>query len=244
MDIDHLIKILALLISFLQGLIWPSLALFALLFLGKTLKTYVENLGKDKNVTEVSAEAGPSGVRLSIKREVELATNVATNLALAVKTDRPDESQTEQQASYEVKMQEAINVASRAATLQTIQKVVGAKILWVDDKPENNTFSRSALEALGIHFTRSTSTKDALEKLRLNNYDVIISDMVRNPDMHAGYTLLEAIHKQGINTPFIIYARSNNPMRKAETMRKGGTGDTSNPQELFQLVINAIQLGK
>src|SRR5438045_79294 len=58
MDIDHWIKMLEVIVQMLQVLIWPVLALVALLYLGKTLKTYLNDLGRDKNVSEVSAEAG------------------------------------------------------------------------------------------------------------------------------------------------------------------------------------------
>jgi CheY-like chemotaxis protein len=50
-------------------------------------------------------------------------------------------------------------------------------VLWVDDHPSNNYYKRKALELLGIHFTISTSTADALEKASKHKYDVIISDM-------------------------------------------------------------------
>ena len=38
-------------------------------------------------------------------------------------------------------------------------------ILWVDDRPENNTFERQAFEAMGIRFTLALSTDDAFERL-------------------------------------------------------------------------------
>ncbi len=115
----------------------------------------------------------------------------------------------------------------------------------MDDHPSNNYYERSALEALGIHLTVSTSTEDALEKIAINKYVAILSDMGRYPDRQAGYPLLEKLrteelYKRNVDTPFIIYGRSNLPGDKAETKRRGGFGMTNNPQELFQLVINAI----
>lgn len=104
------------------------------------------------------------------------------------------------------------------------------------------------MEAVGIHITISTSTEAALENIRSNTYDVIVSDMgrqTRNPqapyDKRAGYTLLEKLREQHILTPFIIYAGSRSPEHQAETKRHGGFGTTNNSQELFQMVIDAIQ---
>ena len=233
-------------VSLLQILIWPLLVLFALLYLGRTLKNYLDDLRKDKNVSELSAEAGPAGVKFNVKREVE----VATNLALAVTKSQSAEAASTDQALSEVKTQEVLHIVDKIATSHTVQQVAGAKVLWVDDNPSNNNYERKALEALGIQFTLSTSTEDALEKVRYLSYEVIISDMGRQPpdptapyDRQAGYTLLKELQKRNIHTPFIIYASSNLPEHKAETLRRGGFGTTNNPQELFQLVINAIQIG-
>ena len=48
-------------------------------------------------------------------------------------------------------------------------------ILWVDDRPENNTYERQAFEAMGIRFTLALSTDDAFERLAQNRYAAIIS---------------------------------------------------------------------
>jgi DNA-binding NtrC family response regulator len=93
---------------------------------------------------------------------------------------------------------------------------------------------------LNIEITFSTSTEDALKKIRSYEYSVIISDMGRPPDSRAGYTLLEEIQKMKINKPFIIYAGSNLPEHKAEALRRGAYGSTNNPQELFDLVKSSL----
>ena len=130
----------------------------------------------------------------------------------------------------------------------TVQRIAGAKLLWVDDHPENNLYPRKAMEELGIQITLSTSTEDALEKVHANSYDVIISDMGRQPsnpqapyEKTAGYDLLDKLRSGHINTPFIIYAGSGSPEHRKETQRHGGMGTTNNAQELLQMVINAIQ---
>ncbi|MBO0779053.1 MAG: response regulator [Ktedonobacteraceae bacterium] len=147
----------------------------------------------------------------------------------------------EQQALPVDKAQEIVNLVMNAATPQAVQKVAGAKVLWVDDNPSSNIYPRKALEALGIHFTLSTSTNDALERIRLDPYDVIISDMNRPPDKQAGFTLLEALRKQQMKIPFILFAGADRSDLKAETKRRGGYGIAVSYQELFQFVIEAIQ---
>ncbi len=113
-------------------------------------------------------------------------------------------------------------------------------VLWVDDRPENNIYERRAFEAVGIRFTLTLSTSDALGLLRDNKYAAIISDMGRREGNREGYVLLDAIRHEDDQTPFFIYAGSNLPEHKREAVERGAQGLTNNPQELFQLVMNAV----
>jgi CheY-like chemotaxis protein len=118
-----------------------------------------------------------------------------------------------------------------------------ASVLWVDDEPEHNAFVRDALAPKGIHFTISTSTEDALEKLRVKKYDVIISDMGRPPDPHAGYTLLEKVKETHITTPFIIAADQGSlPQNQAEARKRGAYGSTGHVQELFKMIEDVLKV--
>ncbi len=114
------------------------------------------------------------------------------------------------------------------------------RILWVDDRPENNAHERSAFEALGLRFTLSLSTDNALELLRSSRFAVIISDMGRKEGPREGYKLLDALRERGDMTPLVFYAGSNSPEHKRETEKHGGQGCTNNPQELFRLVMAAM----
>ncbi|HEX9132660.1 MAG TPA: response regulator, partial [Ktedonobacteraceae bacterium] len=98
--------------------------------------------------------------------------------------------------------------------------------------------------ALGIQFTVSKSTEDALERLQKKSFDVIITDMARPPDQHAGYTLLEKVKEMSINTPCIIYASGKKPEYIAEAWRRGAFGNTNEPEELFVFVVKALKEGQ
>lgn len=120
-----------------------------------------------------------------------------------------------------------------------MRRLSDARVLWVDDRLENSAYERQSLEALGIRFTLSTSTEDALEKARLSRYDAICL-MGRPPDLRAGYTLLDALRRRGDQTPFVIFSSSNAPEHKTEAREHGAFGSTNRAQELFQLVLSAI----
>ena len=113
-------------------------------------------------------------------------------------------------------------------------------ILWVDDRPENNTYERQAFVAMGIRFTLALSTDDAFERLAQNRYAAIISDMGRREGPREGYVLLDRLRQQRDQTPLFFYASSNAPEHKRQTHQHGGQGCTNNAQELFEMVTKAV----
>jgi CheY-like chemotaxis protein len=113
-------------------------------------------------------------------------------------------------------------------------------ILWVDDRPENNTYERQAFEGMGLRFTLVLSTDEAFERLSQAKYAAIISDMGRREGPREGYVLLDRLRKEGDRTPLFFYAASNAPEHKRETREHGGQGCTNNAQELFEMVTRAV----
>ena len=117
------------------------------------------------------------------------------------------------------------------------------RILWVDDRPENNVYERKAFESQGIEFSLALSTNEALEILKTDKYAAIISDMGRKEGPQEGYILLEKIRKSGDQTPFFVYAGSNAPEHKMMALERGAQGSTNRPQELYEMVMNRISNG-
>lgn len=114
------------------------------------------------------------------------------------------------------------------------------KILWVDDRPENNVYERQALESMGFEFTLALSTAEALHLLSTRRFAVIISDMGRKEGPREGYVLLEAVRTQDNTTPFFIYAGSNAPQHKREAALRGAQGTTNVANELVEMVTRAL----
>jgi CheY-like chemotaxis protein len=214
-------------IDFLGVLLWPLILMFVLLYFGKPLKQFANNM------SEFTFKA--AGVEATAKRQ---QIEAATLLGAAVASRDPVPSGTQQNVGQNA--HEVSDVVAGAVTPQAMRRLSDARVLWVDDRPENNAYERRALEALGIRFTLSTSTEDALYRTELSRYDVIISDMGRPPDPRAGYTLLDAMRKRGDRTPFVIYAGSDAPEHKVEAKEHGALGSTNRPTELFELVLSGI----
>jgi CheY-like chemotaxis protein len=114
------------------------------------------------------------------------------------------------------------------------------KILWVDDRPDNNTFERQVFESLDLSFDLALSTNEALERLSSSRYGAIISDMGRREGPREGYRLLDAMRASGNTTPFFIYSSSNTSQQKQEAARHGAQGYTNVPSQLVEMVTQAL----
>jgi CheY-like chemotaxis protein len=129
---------------------------------------------------------------------------------------------------------------AQRATVATRMAARVPKILWVDDRPDNNIHERSALEGAGFAVHTARSTDEAEQRIAKDRFDVIISDMGRPEGAQAGYDLLERLRAAGNTTPYIIYASSGAPEHRAEAKRRGALDCTNDPAELLELVTSAI----
>lgn len=134
---------------------------------------------------------------------------------------------------------EGIRTAERAAR-GAADEGWRSKILWVDDRPNNNIYERQAFESMGITFTLALSTQDALAELARQRFAVIISDMGRKEGPREGYVLLEEVRKTDQQMPFFIYTGSNSPEHRREAIERGAQGTTNHPRELVDMVLQAM----
>src|SRR5579859_126468 len=70
MNFDQFIKLLEAIAPLLQVLIWP----FIVVFIWRAFKTYIEDLRKDKNVSEMGIDVSATGLKFNFKKQVEVAT--------------------------------------------------------------------------------------------------------------------------------------------------------------------------
>jgi len=259
MDVDGFTKVVAAVVSLIQALGWPLIVLLLIVRFGRPLYKFLDD------VSEFSLKAGATGIEASAKsRQLEAAALLGiANGAKQKETANQGRGTLSEAGEAAMDLQDdsagtsiswgglsigspeetarhIANVVSNSVTPRSIRRLADAFALWVDNHPENNVYERQALEALGIRFAISTSTQDALQKLQRNTYDVIISDMSRESDKTAGYTLIREARKQGISTPVIIYGGLATAVDRAEAQTHGAFARTNNPQELLQLVNTAL----
>lgn len=136
--------------------------------------------------------------------------------------------------------------AFSVATTQVVEEQekqrnkVRPSILWVDDRPDNNTVERKALSEYNVDIHIARSTDEAIDAIQDREFNLIISDMGRPPDAKAGYTLLKALRSGGNKTPFYIYAGSRAPEHTKEAIRRGAQGNTNRADELIQMVLTRL----
>jgi CheY-like chemotaxis protein len=120
------------------------------------------------------------------------------------------------------------------------RRVLRRSILWVDDRPENNTSLKKAFEDAGIDVSLAESTEQALLVLRQRQFSAIISDMGRREGPDEGYVLLEELRSAGEQTPFFIYAGSASPEHRRMAQERGAQLSTNSATELFTAVTAVI----
>jgi DNA-binding NtrC family response regulator len=98
------------------------------------------------------------------------------------------------------------------------------------------------MTTMDMTVTTCLSTDDALGLLERpdSQFDVVISNMARPPDDQAGFTLLDKMREKGDTTLFIVYSSSDKPEHDQLAKKHGALGSTNRPQQLLDLVRQAL----
>jgi CheY-like chemotaxis protein len=198
--------------------LWPLVLLAVLSMFHSPLSNFLERLNK----AEITKDA--KGFKIAL---------AAANLA-AAEASRSEPTSNNRKS---VDPEGVAQATSRAAGSLTVSQ---AKVLWVDDNPDNQQYERNALGALGITFDLARNTDEAMARLKVKKFNLIITDFKRTDDPQGAHTLLEKLKKISSPPPVIIYSGSSNPDFEKEAKRKGAYGETNSPQRLFNLVVNAL----
>lgn len=224
MSVDQFVRILEALAKLLSAIAWPLFGLFVVLRFRDGIRSFFASL------SEVSFKG--AGLEASAKRS---QIQAAATIAAAAATDQRDPTSPREAARA------ATEVVLDSLSSKAVRKARHTRVLWVDDKPDNNIAEQQALEALGIKVVNATSTDQALQLLDEQRFDLIISDMGRPPDERAGYTLLERVRARRVRLPYLLYAAGGNtPNNRAEALRRGAQGSTNRPTELFELIFGTL----
>lgn len=115
------------------------------------------------------------------------------------------------------------------------------RILWVDDEPRNNRYLREAMMSQGIEVRTSETTGDAMDRLRSESYNLVITDMGRREGPREGYELLSQMRQEGYQLSVIIYSSSDRPEHVKEAMQRGAILATNRPNAVYGKVMEFLQ---
>lgn len=112
-----------------------------------------------------------------------------------------------------------------------------ARILWVDDNPQNNQQELAYLKQHKVAVYSVTNSNDALILLSLYHYDAVISDMGRADDPLAGLKLLQAMRQQGVKTAFYLYTIMPSAAKAQLLQQHGAQGVATEPHQLYKYIL-------
>jgi CheY-like chemotaxis protein len=80
-----------------------------------------------------------------------------------------------------------------------------ARVLWVDDHPDNNLYETVALENLGKFVTKTTSTQAAMVYLSKLKFDLALTDLGRSGNPLAGLDFVRQARMAHPQLPLVVY---------------------------------------
>lgn len=191
--------------------------------------------------------AGAAVAQKAAEKPVEEGWNVIMSyLGTSFKDTDPTVNEqtvraTEADRNVEV-LEEARRIVASTPALRRAELVAPvlshARILWVDDNPENNIHEREALWTLGINTDVATSTEEGIAELGSNVYDLVISDMNRANKPDEGLALLREMRRRGCPQRVVFYVGNVDPDRDK---LRGSFGITKRPDELLHLIMDILE---
>lgn len=110
------------------------------------------------------------------------------------------------------------------------------RLLWVDDRPQNNHVERAYLRDLGVAITIATSTDEALTQLDRVDPTVVVTDIDRPESPTAGLELAQRLAVDRPQLRVIGYVGTRRPGTPA-----GFFGITDRPDELVHLLLDVAE---
>jgi CheY-like chemotaxis protein len=121
---------------------------------------------------------------------------------------------------------------------EQVEKVLrGARLLWVDDHPENNAWERELFRSLGVVIVSVESTRSALACLQTETFDLVLSDIRRDDESTDGIEGAMQIHAARPTVPIVVYVQNLTSTRIPEP----ASGITDEPNELLHLVLDRLE---
>jgi CheY-like chemotaxis protein len=127
-------------------------------------------------------------------------------------------------------------VARRVARLSQLTR--GTQLLLVNDVPQEMATPIKLFEEIGIIVRSAATTREALDLLAAQQFDVVVSDMARGPIQDEGIRFLKAARAASLQRLTIFTVGRYQPERGTPPY---AFGITDRVDELLNLVLDAIE---
>lgn len=207
------------LLSSIANLAWPAIIAALLYKLHEPLKNLIDSARGRKFTIKVA------GNELTMEEASEQTRAIISDLVQKVS-----------ELENKIPKTAATIQAEMAASIRRTSQ----RILWIDDRPKNNSFIVAALEEQGVKIDIALSTNQGLELFSTNQYDAIISDMGRPEGDHAGIDLTKKVRKLNPVVPIFIYCGSWGARNlRDESLQAGATEITASSSTLLSLISSS-----
>jgi PleD family two-component response regulator len=113
----------------------------------------------------------------------------------------------------------------------------GARILWVDDRPETNAWERELFRSLGVVVVSVETTESALASFEKESFDLLLSDIHRDCEAMDGIEGATQIHAVRPHIPIVFYVWD----LTSHHIPEPAVGITNEPNELLHLVLDRLE---
>ena len=206
------------LLEAISSILWPIIIIGILYFLRDAIKTVILSAQGRKFTLKIA------GNELSMEEVTEQQRHLISDLQTKI---------TDLQKVVEHFTKKPLDEDTAEINDASIVK----NILWVDDKPRNNSFIMASLEELGVKVDIAKSTEEAMNLFSPHRYDRIISDMGRPENNHAGIELSKLIRQQDKEIPIYIFCSGWAAKNLKEASFKAGVnGITASGSALLRML--------
>lgn len=118
------------------------------------------------------------------------------------------------------------------------------RVLWVDDYPSNNEAIIDLYRVQGVEFDLAINSDQAFEALRKNEYDLLITDLVRGSQRDAGLRLLKELKRDFGRIPPVFVFASTEAVEQygKDAVREGASLVTDSTGELMRSIRTTLRL--
>ncbi len=115
------------------------------------------------------------------------------------------------------------------------------RLLWLEQRPERNAALQEALEGRGARIVNVSSLAAALDALARQDYSAVVAGMSFGGDAAAGIDLVKRVREQHPINPVLIYCMGRERVRYGlEALSAGAAYVTSSPTELLRRLSELV----